>query len=766
MFAWSFQWGYRLRPAVFAGYIMTSSDHSPHIRQSSMSSPNLYHKINHKDDGTCPSPPSYHSYLASGSEPQAESGPVVAYGSLFAMYSGMAKEEDEKTVKDWKELASDTLTFVSPNINIVDHHMLTRLLQSALFSAVVAALLAISLLELQSDPQDKPTLYLENIYQLLADPNRTHVPTLPTPPAFSPPKSAVWVNSLWSLSLVMTLSSSLLAILVQQWARRYIKVTLPQSFGGPHQQARTRAFFKKGVEDMHLQWAIDAMPILLHASLVLFLVGLVIFSFGSNPTVFKVVASWVGLCTIVYACFTVLPIFRHDSTYHTPLSSPLWLLHTGALCVTFQTLRWLTAFNFCNGYIWNRFGCLKDGYHRRFSHGLERVAEECAQKSSPSVDRRILLWTLQSSRQDHELEQFFSLVPEFYSSRDLDNPLAVFKTSTCEKMADALVGLMARTLSSDLLPQLTKQRRIMICDKTMAKSPLLINQQTLGRVLYHDWSGLLDSVEFGLLLKKARYSDEFAKYYSQCVVSVIIARARQRDDRWFELATGQLDKPRPTLEYYLSHGDSILLANCIFISWRTFEAHKANGWHCDVYSESGSKTLELVSQISIQETLPELQHEFCDMWNELVRSIGNRQSRNLSIYILKHIRNLYCGLHQGTGAAPTSFTSSTSDRDSVLLYPQSYPSCSIRSHRPIKSHEDGPFASQDSTPPTWKFQDGVSGHATQCGQGYSIVHLRSFESLTPANLSASPDVIVATPHNSESRAAPTHFPLNHSSSSY
>jgi hypothetical protein len=574
MFAWSFQWGYRLRPAVFAGYIMTSSDHSPHIRQSSMSSPNLYHKINHKDDGTCPSPPSYHSYLASGGEPQDESGPVVAYGSLFAMYSGMAKEEDEKTVTDWKELASDTLTFVSPNIDIVGHHMLTRLLQSALFSAVVAGLLAISLPELQSDPQDKPTLYLENIYQLLADPNRTHVPTLPTPPAFSPPKSAVWVNSLWSLSLVMTLSSSLLAILVQQWARRYIKLTLPQSSSSPHQQARTRAFFKKGVEDMHLQWAIDAMPILLHASLVLFFVGLVIFSFGYNFTIFKVVASWVGLCTVVYACFTLLPIVRHDSTYYTPLSSPLWLLHTGALSVAFQTLRWLTAFNFCNGDIWDRFGCLKDDYQRRFSHGIERVTEECSQKSSPNVDRRILLWTLQSSRQDHELEQFFSLVPDFYSSRDLDDPSAVFKTSTCEKMTDALIGLLARTLSSDLLPQSTKQRRIMICDKAIAKLSLLINWQTLGRVLYYDWTGLLDSVEFGLLLRKASYSDEFTKYYSQCVVSVIIARARQRDDRWFNLATGQLDIPRSTLEYYLAHGNSMLLANCIFISRRTFKAYE------------------------------------------------------------------------------------------------------------------------------------------------------------------------------------------------
>lgn len=109
------------RPAVFAGYIITSSDYSPHIRQSSMSNPNFYCKINHKDDGACPSPPSYHSHTAPQCELQDKSSHVDGYRSLIEMYLGMAKEEDEKTVKDWKELASDTLIFVSPNI--VVHHI-------------------------------------------------------------------------------------------------------------------------------------------------------------------------------------------------------------------------------------------------------------------------------------------------------------------------------------------------------------------------------------------------------------------------------------------------------------------------------------------------------------------------------------------------------------------------------------------------------------------------------------------------------------------
>ncbi len=560
----------------------------------------------------------------------------------------------------------------------------------------------VSVQDLRPDPQDKPTFYLENIYQLLADPNRTRFPTpltLPNPSAFSPPKSAIWVNSLWSLSLVITLSCALLAMLLQQWARRYIEFTQSRSASSPHQEARIRAFFDKGVKDLHLRLAVDALPILLHASIALFLAGLLVFVFriGSNHTVFQVTVSWVGLCTVIYAYFTLLPIFRHESPYHTPLSSPLWLLYTGTLYVAVRILRWLTAFNCCNEKTWDRFGRSKDDYQRQFFHGIDRVAKECARKSSSEIDSRILLWTLQFSDQDHKLEQLFASIPGFCNSRVFNDLLAASKVSIGEEMADALIGLMSRTLSSDLLPQSTKQSRIMICDRAMAEASLPINPRTLSRVLYNDWSGLLDSVEFGLMLRKARYTDPFTEYYSQCVISVIVARVQEHDDRWFELATSQLRISKSTLENYLAHGDSMLLANCVFMCRRTMEGYSEHGWRCDLYSRS--KTLELVSRFDVQDTLPELQHEFCVMWNDLVRNTGNRRSRKLPIYILKHVRNVYYGLHQGTVAAPTAFSSTTSDRDSVLLFPQSYPLCTIARHRPTQepSPEDVPSAVHDLT---------------------------------------------------------------------
>ena len=121
--------------------------------------------------------------------------------------------------------------------------------------------------------------YLANIYQILADSNGSQViipPALPNPSTpFSPPTSAVWVNSLWFLSLAISLTCALLATFLQQWARRYTRVT--QTRYSPHKRARIRAFFAEGMEKLHLPWAVEALPALLHLSLFLFFAGLAVF---------------------------------------------------------------------------------------------------------------------------------------------------------------------------------------------------------------------------------------------------------------------------------------------------------------------------------------------------------------------------------------------------------------------------------------------------------------------------------------------------------
>ena len=490
------------------------------------------------------------------------------------------------------------------------------------------------------------------------------------------PRHVVVVNTLWFLSLSISLTCALLATLLQQWARRYVKITHKRHH--PRNRARIRAFFAEGVDKLHLSLAVRALPALLHSSLFLFLVGLVVFLFHFNSTVFKFVAAWVGICTFLYACVTLLPIFRHDSPYNTPLSPLVWFLYTGLLCLVFQSLQWLTAFNCFHLAIWVRFRSLRDQYYGWFLHGMEKAAEEFALGLSSDIDGRALIRTLETLDEDDELEAFFEGIPGFFNSEVVSDPRVIFKTPNGEKMSEALVGFMCNTLSSNLVPELVKRRRIEICRKAVEAASLSINRRIFDRIMYKEWGGLLNSVEFGLFLRRFTYCDAFSAYYSQCVISVIVTRVQERDCRWFELAMGHLGVSKAVLREYLDHGDSLSLANCITICRHTMDAYSEHGWDRDVYSQS--KTLEVLSKLNLHNTLPRLKGEFCALWNDLVKLAQSRNNEHIPISILRNIRQVFIRLHQDTIDTQDAFFT-CSDNDPYLSRPLRYPFCDASSHR-------------------------------------------------------------------------------------
>ncbi|KAN0140621.1 hypothetical protein V8E53_001830, partial [Lactarius tabidus] len=215
----------------------------------------------------------------------------------------MAEEEDKKMAESWKADAEGILVF------------------TGLFSAAVASLISVSIQDIQQNPQDTSNFYLAGIYQSVVDPNRSLISSTPptSPPPFSPPTYAVWVNSLWFLSLVISITCALLATLLQQWARRYLKVT--QTRSSLHKRARIRSFFAEGVKKSHLSMVVEALPTLIHLSVSLFFAGLVVFLWNVNLTILKVVLSWISICTALYGSITLVPIFRHDSPCYSPLTS-------------------------------------------------------------------------------------------------------------------------------------------------------------------------------------------------------------------------------------------------------------------------------------------------------------------------------------------------------------------------------------------------------------------------------------------------------------
>ncbi|KAH8977169.1 hypothetical protein EDB92DRAFT_2108900 [Lactarius akahatsu] len=303
-------------------------------------------------------------HLAQNQASQGVSNFVDGSGPIFSMYLEMASEEDKKMTEGWKADADGILIF------------------TGLFSAAVASLISVSIQDIRPNPQDTSNFYLANIYQTVSNSNQSNIPLLPSPPPFSPPTYAVWVNSLWFLSLVISLTCALLATLLQQWARRYLKVT--QSRHSPHKRARIRAFFAEGVDKFLLPWVVETLPALLHVSLFLFFAGLVVFLCNVDITVFKLVLLWVGVCTALYGCVTLMPIFCHDSPYYTSLSSSMWLIVFGIRYVVY-CVRWWFVLSVLN----RRLVFLRIGgrYHELLLQGMQRAAEETALKPSENLRR-------------------------------------------------------------------------------------------------------------------------------------------------------------------------------------------------------------------------------------------------------------------------------------------------------------------------------------------------------------------------------------------
>jgi hypothetical protein len=580
---------------------------------------------------------------------------------LFSMYLERADEEDKKMAESWKGDAEGILLFVSAHVSSM-HYLSTQEPQTGLFSAVVATLLQVSIPTLQASSQDTSAINSAT--------------------SFTPSTSAVWVNLLWFLSLVISLTCALLATLLQQWTRRYLRLTHPRC--SPHKRARIRAFFAEGVERLHLPWAVEALPTLLHLSLFLFFAGLGVYLFGIHKIIFSVVVAWVGLCVIVYAYVTALPIIHKDSPYHAPLSTFIWFCISGVRHSLFDypphSRDTTSSFATCDP---------EDDRHRGvFTHGpsLVKTAEEHASGLSANIDYRSLSWTFDSLDQDRELELFFEGVPGFCTSSAVANPMEGFIRPIGRKLSDALIGLMDRTLSSSLVSEAVKQRRITICTKAISAANLFGPWWILPKVLLGEWQAFLRSIDFGLFLTDwSRVDRPITTFYAQCVVAVIISsvQAQARDERWVQLVAHQIGVSKPVLVRYLTHGDSILLASLVHVVWQTLRISSDIGEHYEAYiKNASSRTLECTCKLDARDSLPELQHDFCNLWNELVHAAqtdGCPHVRSLSLAILKNIRKVYIALHEGTHALPTALTI-IDDCDAALDDIASYPMCTVDSH--------------------------------------------------------------------------------------
>ncbi|KAJ7580292.1 hypothetical protein C8J56DRAFT_279332 [Mycena floridula] len=194
------------------------------------------------------------------------------------------------------------------------------LLFAALFSAVVTAFIVESYrLNLSPDPAAIAVLLLYQISQQLSIVTNSTEFTLE--PILLPHLTSALptLTVITNICLALSLTCALTAILIQQWALDYVRGIERRE--APGIWARIRSYLFEGVENSNVAATVDGTPLLLHASLFFFFIGLIFFLHPINAVMTFLTASILGAFRIADLSATVAPPIDTTSPISTPLTT-------------------------------------------------------------------------------------------------------------------------------------------------------------------------------------------------------------------------------------------------------------------------------------------------------------------------------------------------------------------------------------------------------------------------------------------------------------
>ncbi|KAI9455888.1 hypothetical protein F5148DRAFT_1002173, partial [Russula earlei] len=236
--------------------------------------------------------------------------------ALWTLYKNETKSHDEARIQLLKDDMDGVLIF------------------AGLFSAALTAFIIDSKQTLKLSPADQMVYYLQqNVamldqisHQISSLTPQASISSIPPPPfpAFQPLASDIRINAFWFMALVFSLSSALLAILVQQWVRNYMQVF--QRYSDPLKSARLRQYLQEGCEGWYMPVVAEAVPGFLHVSLFLFFAGLCEFVLNLNMTVGLSTTVPIGVCGLLYVFTTFAPLIYPQSPYRNSFSGLIWYL--------------------------------------------------------------------------------------------------------------------------------------------------------------------------------------------------------------------------------------------------------------------------------------------------------------------------------------------------------------------------------------------------------------------------------------------------------
>ena len=312
------------------------------------------------------------------------------------MYLDEVNEEDCRITDARKEDGGGILVFVSLDPLIPVFVSMTSY-KTGLLSAIVGAFIIEFYKKLSTDSGSQSVALLQQISQQLSNsPNCTNSNTSYTTNLLSPPGTSmvwVWVNIMWLISLILSLTCALIATLLQQWARRYIEI--PRYTDALRHRARVRSLLLSGALLYRVPLIISILPTLLHLSVFLFFGGLVITFHTIHKKVAIAVDAAVGVSGLAYIVMSILPCLDVKCPYRTPISQMLWysyhaFVSFAALCLH-RGIRVLLVLT--RGQRWFASSGFADSDHRQyFTEGLEESIVHRAVEMLKGNDHRRVTW--------------------------------------------------------------------------------------------------------------------------------------------------------------------------------------------------------------------------------------------------------------------------------------------------------------------------------------------------------------------------------------
>ncbi|CAE6450424.1 unnamed protein product [Rhizoctonia solani] len=232
-----------------------------------------------------------------------------------------------KEARVWKVYVKETDRWDAELVGGWNKSLDVILVFAALFSAVSTAFLIESSRKLQQDPSDVSAAALLRISQTLVAMTTNSSVELPPispksqlEPGFVPSRNAIVVNTLWYLSLSLSIATSLLAMLAKDWCHSFAA----NRTGHPWDQALRRQrkwvmIERWGVRELF----IAVLPFLIHLSLLVFAVGLCIYVWDMNSTVAIPLICVCGLALGFYLWSSVMASFVKLFPYTTIISRAL-----------------------------------------------------------------------------------------------------------------------------------------------------------------------------------------------------------------------------------------------------------------------------------------------------------------------------------------------------------------------------------------------------------------------------------------------------------